>query len=325
MELLFSHPVRLKCFNPGQRTVLANIPTPSLPLLRGGREGGDHLFWLMKCLFSFLLIFIALPSCSHENYHIIKRMYIYNIQQHNDSIYFSTLESGIFRFSPDCPDSFLRVGGHYRHPVRSIAFSKTGACFAASYQVPLHSRDSLRPFLLLPQPAWSIKIDAEGTPWLAGIRCVFKQRNDSLIPFNRAGEAHDIAFVGKEIAVAHKNGISIFNKETGALIREFCKGVLFWTITNYDSLFIGGGLNRCVIIDKDKCKTITFGPKSNMVWSVALDSAGTLYLATQKGLYRAKKGRDKAQCIGFRGTCIKSLLIDNKDRLWVGRFSKDER
>ena len=282
----------------------------------------------MKYFYAILTSFVPMllsPSCSPENCHAINRMYVYNIQQHNDSIYFSTLDSGIFRFSPACPDSIFRVGGRYTHPVRSIAFLKNGVCYASSYNPTIHARDSLLPFILLQQPAWSIKIDADNTLWLAGIRGIFRQKNHGLISFNRMGEAHDIAIVGKEIAIAHRNGISIFNKESGELIKEFCKGVVCWTITQFDSLFIGGGLNVCVIIDKDNCKTITFGPERNMLWAVAFNSAGTLYLATQRGLFRAKKGVRTAHCIGFKGICIKSLLIDNRGSLWVGRFSKDKR
>jgi ligand-binding sensor domain-containing protein len=196
--------------------------------------------------------------------------------------------------------------------------------FAASYNAALRSRSTLLPFVLVLQPAWSIKIDEHDSLWIAGTRGIFKFRGDSLILFNRMGEVHDIAFVGKELAVAHKNGISVFNKETGELLREFCKGVICWTITNYASLLIGGGKNVCVVIGKDGCRTVAFGPEGNMAWSVAMDSAGTLYLATQKGLYRADKGRTTARLIGFKNTCIKSLLIDTKGRLWIGRFSKDK-
>ncbi len=273
----------------------------------------------------FYAVIPVLSSCSMEKYRVINRMHVYNIQQHNDSIYFSTLDSGIFRFSPEYPDSTVRVGGRYNYPIRSIAFSRNGSCFAASYNATLRSGDSLFPFYLIRQPAWSIKIDGNDTLWVAGTRGIFKLKNDSLVMFNRMGEVHDIAFAGDEMAVAHKEGISVYHRGTGALLREFCKGVICWTITQHDSLLIGGGQNVCVIIHKDKCKTVTFGPEKNMLWSAVLDSAGTLFLATQKGLYRAAKGRDAARLIGYRKTCIKSLFIDTKGRLWIGRFSKEKR
>jgi hypothetical protein len=277
-------------------------------------------------IFSISFIVTVLHStCSHEQWSVIDMMHIYNIQQHNDSIYFSTVDSGIFRFSPNSPDTFCRVGKKYRHPVRSIAFSKNGSCYASSYFSDLHSRDSLLPFILFAQPAWSIKIDNRDTPWLAGLYGIYRSQADSLVLINRMSGVHDIAFRDNELAVAHKGGISIFNRETGALMREFCKGIICWTITQFDSLLIGGGLNVCVIIDKGHDKSIVFGPSKNMLWATAVTSDGTLYLATQKGLYRAKKNENKAHYAGFKGICIKSLLIDKNGRLWIGRFAKDIR
>jgi hypothetical protein len=273
----------------------------------------------------FFWVMLVSSSCSKENFRVINKMHVYNIQTCNDSIFFSTVDSGIFRFSPDHPDVIHRVGGAYRHPIRSIAFSSSGARYAASYNAAISSRESLLPFILVLQPAWSIKFDGTDTLWVAGTRGIFKLRHDSLIVFNKMGEVHDIAFVGKEMAVAHKNGISIFQKETGALLREFCKGIIFWTIARCDSLLIGGGQNMCAIINKDQCKTVTLGLEKNMVWSAVIDSSGALFLATQQGLYRVLKGDDKAQFVGFKKTCIKSLLIDNKGRLWVGRFSREKR
>jgi hypothetical protein len=276
-------------------------------------------------VFLFFLMIILLPcSCSRENYHVINKMQIYSIQRYKDSVYFSTADSGIFRFSPSNPDSIHRVGKKYRHPLRSIAFSKNGVCYASSYVSDIHTRDSLLPCILFPQPAWSVKIDADDNPWLAGFRGIYRRQGDSLIFFNRMSDAHDIAFYGNEVAVAHKNGISIFNRQTGSLVREFCKGIICWTIARFDSLLIGGGLNICVAIDNDRCKTITFGPERNMLWSVALAPNGTIYLATQKGLYRAGKDAATASLAGFKGICIKSLLLDEKGGLWIGRFSKNK-
>jgi ligand-binding sensor domain-containing protein len=271
----------------------------------------------------FFLAMVVPSSCSREQYSVIGQMHIYNIQQHNGSIYFSTVDSGIFRFSSACPDSLHRVGKKYRHPVRSIAFSQDGAWYASSYFSDMHSRDSLLPFILFSQPAWSVKIDVHGNPWLAGLDGIYRHQAGGLSLFNSMSGVHDIAFHDKQLAVAHKDGISIFDQETGALMRVFCKGIICWTITQFDSLLIGGGLNVCVIIDKDNYKSITFGPSKNMLWATALTSDGTLYLATQKGLFRAKKNENKAHCVGFKGICIKSLLVDKNGRLWIGRFAKD--
>jgi ligand-binding sensor domain-containing protein len=63
-------------------------------------------------------------------------------------------------------------------------------------------------------------------------------------------------------------------------------------------------------------------PKNNMVWSIEKDSRDTLFLGTQKGLFRVAPGSDSARCIGFSGQTVKSLLIDKSGRLWAGRFYK---
>jgi ligand-binding sensor domain-containing protein len=305
-----------------------------------------------------LLLSIAcllLPSCSHEEFFAIPRLYVYNIQQHNGSIYFSTLDSGLFRFSPDHPEAFKRIAGKRGLPLRSIAIAKDGSLYVASYQDIVHyyARDTILPLyrtprraatnkvqdtvnnalrdrdstprFSVPQRAWSIKIDDDGVLWIAGLLGIFRARPDSTVRFGSIGEVHDIAFFGEEIAVAHAGGISLFAKNSGALTREFCKGVNCWTIARYDSLLVGGGANVFAIIDKGNCRTIPLGPGHNLLWSTARDASGTFYCATQKGLYRVKPGATRMEYAGFRGECIKSLLVDTKGRLWVGRFSKNKR
>ena len=270
---------------------------------------------------------LLLPSCSHEPFYPVPGSFIYSIKQHNDSIYFSTLGNGIFRFSPDHPEAVKRVAGKRTLPIRSIAFAKNGTLYAASYQDAVHygAGDTLLPLFHAWQRAWSIKIDdADGVLWLAGQLGIFKKPRDSLVKFGSLGGVHDIAFFGSEVAVAHARGISLFDKNSGMLTKEFCQGVNCWSITRYDSLLVGGGANLCAIIDRDKCRTITLGSAGNYLWASARDTAGTFYLATQKGLYRIKPGGTKAECAGFRGECIKSLLFDAKGRLWVGKFTKEK-
>jgi ligand-binding sensor domain-containing protein len=251
-------------------------------------------------------------------------MLVYNIAYHNDSIYFSTADSGIYGFPADAPGAMKRLASARHLPIRSIAFGQGHRLYASSYNSGVHyvHDDTLLPLSWAGQPAWSIKSDTNGSLWLAGINGIYRQRCDSLVVFGSVGGSHDIAFFGNLVAIAHMGGISVFDMQTGALVREFCKGVICWTISRYDSLLIGGGLNLCVIIDKDSCKKIPFGPKNNMLWSTALDRTGALYMGTQEGLYRVKTGSGAAQCVGLQGVCIKSLLIDNKGRLWVGRYHK---
>jgi ligand-binding sensor domain-containing protein len=269
-----------------------------------------------------------LTSCvekqSNYPYHLIPRTWVYSIKQHNDSIYFSTSEDGIFQFHPDHPETLRRVGRVGRLPFRSIVFKEDGKLYSSSYYSGVYraEKDTLLPVLWAQYPAWSMKQDAQGALWLAGTMGVRFERNDSMIYFKTPYDAHDIAFLGNEVAVAHMQGISVFDRKSGNLSREYCKGVVCWTITAYDSLFIAGGLGLCAIITKDKCRNIVLEPKDNMVWSIEKDSRDTLFLGTQKGLFRVAPGSDRAQCIGLYGRCVKSLLIDKKGRLWAGRFYK---
>jgi hypothetical protein len=278
----------------------------------------------MRFLVLLLPILSIVSSCSRKPYQQIPRMLVYNIDQHNDSIYFSTADSGIYGFPADAPGAMTRVAAAGHLPIRSIAFASDERLYACSYfSGVLYMRgDTLIPLSWAQRPSWSMKFDADGSLWLAGIHGIYRQRRDSLVVFNAMSGGHDIAFRGNQVAVAHMGGISVFDMKTGAMIREFCKGVICWTITRYDSLFVGGGLNLCVIIYKESCKKISLGPRNNMLWSTALDPTGTLYLGTQEGLYCVKAGSDEARCIGLKGVCVKSVLIDNKGRLWVGRFNR---
>jgi hypothetical protein len=303
-----------------------SIKNNTLDIAPGDKHFPNRIIAMNRfLLFLLLSLTLIFASCIHENFYTVNHSYVYVVQQHNDSLYFATLDSGIFRFSPDFPTATTRVGRRNSIPIRSIAFSKEGKCYAASYYSGVHyaAADTLLPIVGLQEPAWSIKINTDGTIWLAGTRGIFKQQADSLVLWNSMKDAHDLAFNGNELAVAHNNGISLFNIETGVLVSEFCKGMRCWSITQFDSLFVGGGQNRCIIINKEKSKTITFGPPKNLLWATALDSAGNLYLATQKGLYFAQKNQDKAVCVGARGICIKSIIFDKKGRLWVGKFVKN--
>lgn len=283
----------------------------------------------MKTFIIFLLVapISALFSCSHETYSCVSRMHVYCMTEHNDSIYCSTIDSGIFSFPIDAPEKIRRVALVRGVPVRSIAFSGGGPLLAASYRcgVLCLGNDSLTPLTWATQPAWSIKFDSTGNFWLAGIFGIYRQNGNALATFGKIRGAHDIEFYNGLVAVAHMQGISFFNRETGAPVRDFCKGMVCWTLRRYGTKLIGGGQNFCAIICGDSCRTIGFGPPSNLLWSTALDSKGMLYLGTQDGLFSADTTGDKARCIGFKGMCVKSLLIDSRGKLWVGRFSTNKK
>ncbi len=54
-----------------------------------------------------------------------------------------------------------------------------------------------------------------------------------------------------------------------------------------------------------------------------MDNNGTIFLASQKGLFSIDSKREKARCIGYPGKCIKSVFIDDLNRLWVGRYFRE--
>jgi ligand-binding sensor domain-containing protein len=278
---------------------------------------------------SFLIFipFFFLISCSQNHnhkypYHLIPDNWVYNIKQHNDSIYFSTPENGIFRFHPNNPQSIERVCSSGKLPFRGLVFKQNGSLYASSYYSGVYrvEKDTMVPLMWAQIPSWSMKQDSSGALWIAGDRGVRFERSDSMVPFTGLRDVHDLAFLGNSVAVAHMRGISIFNRESGSLEREFCKGIVCWTIARFDSVLIGSGSGVCVVIGAASGSEIRYGPPGNLAWAIEKDSTGSLFLGTQKGLYRVAPGADSAECIGFKGKCIKSLFIDNRGWLWVGRY-----
>jgi ligand-binding sensor domain-containing protein len=279
----------------------------------------------MKKVFFTLLFFLVacLSSCSQKKYTVIPGMHVYNVKQHNDSIYFSTLNNGIFRFHPDNPGTVQRCAGSGQEGFRSILFFK-GKLFAASNEMGVYyaDNDTMLPLASAPYPAWSIKLDEHVVLWLAGSRGIFLDKNDTSALFKFIPDAHDIAFCRDKVFVAHRLGISTYDKVSGTLEKEWCKGNGCWSVTSYDSLIVGGGTDKIVIIDKETGYEIPFGPRGNVLWCSARDRTGTIFCGTQRGLYCIGPDYKKATYAGLRNTCIKSLLIDKNGTVWVGRFSK---
>jgi hypothetical protein len=272
--------------------------------------------------FLFLVETTCSPRLQPYPYRVVPHSWVYCIKQHNDSLYFSTSEEGIFRFHPDHPKAIARVGRFRSFPFRSLAFPPDGRLLAASYYsgVFCAGRDTMLSVKAASIPAWSMKLDEGGTFWLAGSRGVFKQSGDTVVLFKEVREAHDIAFFGSAVAVAHMRGISLFNRETGSLEADYCRGIICWTLARFDSVLVGGGSGVCAVIGAHGCRLIRVPPQGNMPWSVVKDSLGTLYLGTQKGLFRAGPHDSVAGCIGLAEKCVKSVLFDDRGRLWVGAF-----
>ena len=257
--------------------------------------------------------------------HLLPAPFVYTIIEHNDSLYFSTQSGEIFRLPPDRPDAITRLGLKHFHPIRGLAFTSDNRLFAASYETGVQRvlPDTLIALPHIWRTAWSMKIDGFDRIWLAGRQGVFRQSGDSLVKLTDLHEAYDVDFYQGKLVAAHRDGITLFDSVTGTADTTFCKGTVCWTIDVFDSLCIAGGMETCAFITNRSTTIIPIPPKHNIPWSATRDSDGTIYLGTQKGLYRIQPGAHNAECIGFKGKCIKSLLIDSKGRLWVGRYFRE--
>lgn len=255
-------------------------------------------------------------------FHVIPAPFVYTIVEHNDSIYYSTPNGEIFRFHPDNPDTSVLAAQIKGYPIRGFAFKKDGTLYVSSYQTGIYrlSFDTLVREPKMVQEAWAMELDNFDNIWLAGRWGVFRQKDDTLIRFSDLREAHDIGFYQGYLAVAHRSGITLYDTSNGRIKQKFSKTATFWTIDIFDSLLAGGGVQTCALIQNKNEQYIPLGRKHNIPWSFAKDNSNNLFMGTEKGLYMVPCGEEKARCIGFKGKCIKNLLIDSKGRLWVGRF-----
>lgn len=267
-----------------------------------------------------------------HGYRPVRGAWVYSIIQHNDSLYFSTLENGIFRFHPDHPEAVRRIGGFLRQPFRTLCFTKDKSLLASSYYAGVFrlsaSSDSMIHVSWARYPAWAMRLDDQGHVWLACPQGVLRQQGDSLVRFCGVRDAHDVAFFGNQVAVAHMKGISLYNRGNGALVGEYAMGLVCWSVTSFgDSVLVGGGIQRCLIVRRESstCHEIRFGPAGNILWATALDKSGTLHIATQRGLFSARLSDSAAVCSGFENVCCKTVFIDSKGRIWVGRFIRSPR
>ena len=110
----------------------------------------------MKLLILLESLLLMVFSCSREQYHQVPRMLVYNIAQHNDSIYFSTSDNGIFSFPATAPGAMKRLATAGHLPIRSIAFASNGTLYAGSYYSGVHyfKNDTLLPLSWARQLSW---------------------------------------------------------------------------------------------------------------------------------------------------------------------------
>jgi hypothetical protein len=273
----------------------------------------------------FLLLPFTFLFCNSTEIvqNIISRPFIYTITEHNDSLYCSTRFGEIFRFSPNQPDSITSLGLPHFFPIRSLAFKKNGDLWASSYETGTYQvlADTLVALPKIWRKAWSMILDRNNNAWFAGRRGVFRQCGDSLQRFSSLHEAYDIDFFNEKLVVAHSRGITFYDTISEKADTTFCNGVICWSVDIEDTLCIGTGVETCIIITPDhSTSTIRVPPKNNIPWSVTTTRSGTMYLATQKGLYCIEPGATVAHCIGFKNKCIKAVYVDKRDRLWIGTY-----
>ncbi len=259
------------------------------------------------------------------SYKEIPADFVYSIKQHDDSLYYSTNSGEIYRFYLKNAAVPLLVGLKKNHPIRSMLFINDSLLFACSYRSGLYivTNNTLNTCPQWYRPAWSMKTDPDGNIWLAGKNGIYKQNGNTFESFGDLKEAFDLAFYNNELVVAHYNGLSFYDLNSEKLIRTICKDTVCWmTTTIYDSLLICGGVECCVIISGENIRTVKLRPKNSIPWACAVDSSRSIFLGTEKGLYQIKEGDKKARCVGYSNKCIKSVFIDRKGTLWIGRYFK---
>jgi ligand-binding sensor domain-containing protein len=261
-------------------------------------------------------------SCSPPDYNVVPGRQIYNVLQKQDTLYFTTSNRGIYKFDMYKRDSVIAVARVHTYPFRSMVFTRDNRLLACSYRTTLHylEGDTLLPLKNGNVMAWSIKLDSSGSPWMAGDRGIYKLEKDTLIHFKNIMGAHDISLFKDQVAVAHAKGITIYDLDSGHVIREYCKDINFWCIRKYRDIILAGGKNALAKIENGECGKIPFGPEANIAWSVVKDKEDNIFMGTQKGLFKIPAKTNQAECIGFSGQCIKTLFIDSNQRLWVGQF-----
>lgn len=271
----------------------------------------------------FALLFFACGPHPDVEIRLLPCDKVYSIVPLRDSLYFSTLNRGIFRMHPDNPALAERVAGFHAAPFRSFIVTPDRAILAASYEQGLFRvrGDTMLPVAGLPRVIWRIRQDVvDGRFWFATERGVFVSDTSGYQQFSPIPDAHDIAFISGQIAVAHLNGISILDRNSGTVLRDYCTGQSSWVVETIGTRIIGGGGPLCCSIDPQNGRIDTIELKHNYLWSVTSYGAGNLLLGTQRGVFLVTKGSKRARIAGLPGICVKSVVVDSAGRVWAGKF-----
>ncbi len=174
--------------------------------------------------------------------------------------------------------------------------------------------------------------DRDGVLWIGfsdgGLTCLKRGRFEVLpathavsreLAYSLCEDREGGIWVGTYKGGVHRfrdSRFTIYNTRTG-LPTEALRSILqdrqgmFWIGT------VGGGLIRF-----DGKAFFTFGEKeglrNNRIWSLAEDRDGSILIGTYgSGLQRMKNGRITTVA-GIPDTLVRSLLVDSRDRIWVG-------
>lgn len=268
-----------------------------------------------------VLVSFLLSSCTPD-YSCIPGEMVYDIVEHGDSLYFSTMDKGIYRFSPSDIAHVARVSAVGRMPFRALTFLNDTTLYAASYMTGLRvlEGDSLVPVHRGIAPAWDMSIDDQQVLWLAGEFGVHRFVGDSIDRFLNLSSAHDVIAWEDTVAVAHANGVSFYDRNSKALLKQFATDTLFWSIERHGTTVVAGGKNVLLLIRDGNAQHIPFGPHGNIAWQTAIAADGTVYLATQMGFFRYDPARGAVKCIGEKGHCVKSVEVARDHAVWIGRY-----
>jgi len=270
---------------------------------------------------------LPLLSCRPHNefqqkFYVIPGEFVYSILEHKDSIYFSTQRGEVVRFHHQNPRSVHHLGRARFQPLRTLIFKKNNQLFASSYETGVQHvlPDTLVSVQHLWRSAWAMISDSSDNLWLAGRQGVFREQGDTLLRVTTLREAYDIDFYLGFLAVAHRQGVTLFDTTTFTPCTTYCKGVVCWSLDVFDSLLVAGGVETCALIWRNKSSILSIRPRYTIPWGAVQDSAGTIYLATQNGIYSIVPNTKRAECIAYKGKCIKSIFIDHTNKVWIGRY-----
>ena len=292
------------------------------------RVVGSRAAWILVPVAAVLGLHIACRCHAPEtpgaavgasDRYVIPSKNVYAITEKGEFIYFATSDRGIFRFRRTSPQTVETVAAT-KAPIRGLLFHQEKLLALSYTRGLLEVVDKrLRPAKPATPPGWSLVHDeSRKAIGVAGDLGVVIIEGERIKRVKRRG-AHDIVFHGSTFAVAHRAGISVHHRQSGAVVRERFPGINFWSARRHGDLIVYGGKGRVVLQRRGRWQTIALPDAKNVPWSSALVKR-KLYIGTQRGLFVYDLTTEKLSAAGFPGQCIKALFSDSRGTLWIGRF-----